>query len=549
MKSQNQLMHATILTVLLVVLAACGGAPTADVAPAATAVIAAEVVVPDTPVVEPTATETIPEVTAPAVEAPPEIASFQDVKPAIVQIEAQGSFVDPAEGLQLNAAGRGSGFIIDSDGTAVTNNHVVTGAAFLQVWVGGESEPRNARIVGVSECSDLAVIDIDGENYPFLTWYDGDADVGLEVYVAGFPLGDPEYTLTRGIISKRQAGGDTPWSAVEHVLEYDATTNPGNSGGAVVDANGRVVAVHYAGYNEARQAFGIGADVAQKMVDQLREGQDVLAIGVNGSAIDDGQGLTGIWVASVKSGSPADAAGVRAGDIITKMEGLVLATDGTMSDYCNILQSHSPGDVLGIEVLRFDTQEVLEGQLNGRPLQQSFSFAQEIAEENIEPEASGVSGQEYVGISDDTGAIYMEVPTGWTAVDGGLWEEEGEVLGASLAAAPDLQAFYDTFTAPGVLLLAANNTGGLTMDELVDTFDFSAECIFDGRSPYEDPVFTGVFDLYQECGGTDTILIVVAAEPADQSYGVIIIGQAITDLDVEALDQVLNTFNIVDELP
>ena len=97
---------------------------------------------------------------------------------------------------------------------------------------------------------------------------------------------------------------------------------------------------------------------------------------------------------------------MRAGDIITKMEGLVLATDGTMSDYCNILRSHDADDVLGIEVLRFDTQEVLEGQLNGRPLEQSFSFAQEIADENIVPEDSnGAYGQQFMAISDDSEAM------------------------------------------------------------------------------------------------------------------------------------------------
>ena len=94
------------------------------------------------------------------------ITSLQDVKNAVIQIEAQGSFVDPQVGLQLNAAGFGSGFIIDESGIAVTNNHVVTGAALLRVYVGGESEPRNARVLGASECSDLAVIDLEGEGYP-----------------------------------------------------------------------------------------------------------------------------------------------------------------------------------------------------------------------------------------------------------------------------------------------------------------------------------------------------------------------------------------------
>ncbi len=95
--------------------------------------------------------------------------SLQEVKSATVQIEGQGTFVDPEVGMQYNLAGSGSGFIVDESGIAVTNNHVVTGAALIRVYVGGESQPRNARILGVSECADLAVIDIEGDGFPTST--------------------------------------------------------------------------------------------------------------------------------------------------------------------------------------------------------------------------------------------------------------------------------------------------------------------------------------------------------------------------------------------
>ncbi len=85
--------------------------------------------------------------------------------------------------------------------------------------------------MGVSECSDLAVIDIEGDGYPYLEWFDGQVAPGLDVYAAGFPLGDPEFTLTRGIISKERADGETDWASVDWVVEHDATINPGNSGG------------------------------------------------------------------------------------------------------------------------------------------------------------------------------------------------------------------------------------------------------------------------------------------------------------------------------
>jgi serine protease Do len=269
------------------------------------------------------------------------VSTLNDLKQAVVQIVAEGSFVDPEVGLQLNIAGAGSGFIIDEQGIAVTNNHVVTGAALLRVYVAGESRPVNARVLGVSECSDLAVIDLDGDGYRYLEWYPDAISTGLEVYAAGFPLGDPEFTLTRGIISKEDADGESWWASVDRVLMHDAIINPGNSGGPLVTADSQVVGVNYS-VRAGNQYLAIARDEALKILDRLRDGQDIDSIGVNGMAVSDGESLSGIWVSSVKSGSPADRAGVRGGDIITRLEGLVLATDDTMADYCDVLRSHTP---------------------------------------------------------------------------------------------------------------------------------------------------------------------------------------------------------------
>jgi hypothetical protein len=177
------------------------------------------------------------------------------------------------------------------------------------------------------------------------------------------------------VISKARANGESSWASVDSVIEYDASTNPGNSGGPVITSEGQVIGVHYAGNASTRQAFGISRDAARPVIDELKTGNNLDTIGVNGSAVgtDDGS-LTGVWVSSVQSGSPADKAGVVAGDIITMMENLVLATDGTMADYCDILRSHDPTDTLSIQVLRWANGEVLEGQLNGRELELAATF-------------------------------------------------------------------------------------------------------------------------------------------------------------------------------
>ena len=244
------------------------------------------------------------------------ISSLDEAKNAVIQIEADGTFVNPDFSVSYNDAGYGSGFIIDPSGLAVTNNHVVTGAALLKVWIGGDTgKTYNAKVVGVSECSDLALIDIEGDGFPYLDWHEGPINVGLEVYAAGFPLAEPQFTLTRGIVSKEEAGGETYWASVDYVIEHDATINPGNSGGPLLNADGNVVGINYSG-RETDQYFAIGRDLAVDVVNKLEKGQNVEWVGINGEAFSN-EDFSGIWVYSVESGSPADKAGIEGGDIIT----------------------------------------------------------------------------------------------------------------------------------------------------------------------------------------------------------------------------------------
>ncbi len=464
--------------------------------------------------------------------------------------------MDPEFGMQYNSAGAGSGFIIDPSGIAVTNNHVVTGAAFLQVYVQGHDEPLNAKVLGASECSDLAVIDIDGDGYPFLDWNTAPPQLGTEVYALGYPLGDPRPTLTRGVVSKQDADGETSWASVDSVLEHDATINPGNSGGPLVTSDGKVIGINYAGASDTNQYFAISAANARPIVEQLRSSGDLTSIGVNGEAVVTEDDITGIWVSSVKSGSPADKAGVEAGDIITMLEGLVLSTNGTMSDYCDVLRSHNSSDTMSIEVLRYATQEVLEGQLNGDPLAQSFSFAQEV---QVDDGTSGDTGtdtgaatyENYVGIYDDSQAVYVEVPAEWSDVDGSNWvdSDDGSVLGSELIASTSIADFSADYVTPGVQILAGAYFGDTTMGELVDVFDFSQDCTYDGRFDYSDPVYTGVYDQYSNCAGAGSVIIVLGAEPAAKNYSVVVLVQAVTEADLDALDHILNTFNVVGTLP
>lgn len=491
-----------------------------------------------------TAAKTPPEPTAVPTPTSLAIRALDDVRKAVVQIEAQGSFVSPSEGTVFNVAGRGSGFIIDESGIAVTNNHVVTGSALLKVFVNGESRPRNARILGVSECSDLAVIDIDGDGYSFLEWYDGDIKVGLDVFAAGYPLGDPEFTLTRGIISKARADGETSWASVDNVVEHDATINPGNSGGPLVTSDGRVVGVNYAGRSDTEQYFAIARDEALPLIEELRSGKDVTSLGINGEAfaMEDGS-LSGIWVWSVKSGSPADKAGVRPGDIVTQLERLVLATDGTMTSYCDILRSRTASDTLQIAVLRSETEQVFEGQINGRELQETVSFARggdvpEVAD-------TGTTYEEYYTFENEARTIRVDLPRAWSDTSTGSWRRGDTEVPQSIAvvAAPNIDGFLNTWTTPGMFLGASRQLAQeLTPDQLLDETAFSSECTYDSRSNYSDPLYTGKYDVWTNCGGENTALLVVAFTPEDGSFLGMVQVQVVSEADLEALDRILDTF-------
>ena len=495
------------------------------------------------PTKEPVKVEPTPEtVTKPPVSPETGVGTLKDVKTATIQIEAEGTFVDPQVGLVVNGAGRGSGFIVDSTGMAVTNNHVVTGAALLKVWVGGnKNKEYNAKVVAASECSDLAVIKIEGADFPVLQWHDGVPDVGLEVYAAGFPLGDPEYTLTQGIVSKSNADGKTSWASVGSVLEQTARINPGNSGGPLVDKDGKVVGINYAS-NQANQYFAIARAEADKVLPQLMAGTDVTSIGVNGQIVmTEDKSISGVWVSSVKSGSPADKSGIKPGDIITQLEGLVLGTDGTMYDYCQILRSHKPTDTLSMTVLRWGTQEILEGQLNGRELK-------------VTGVLSGGGSNTTSGtatITDDSKVITMEVPSSWE-YDGSPWTDKWTIGNSSypftaqtLTSSPDVKAYGTGWGTEGIFVATSQDWGSIGgyANLMEGVQGFYTDCKSGGRQNYSSDNYEGMLQLYTNCGAEKGNAVVLALRPKvnQSAYLVLVEMKYTTQAELDELDTILGT--------
>lgn len=474
------------------------------------------------------------------------VADLDGVEFATIQIEAVGTFEDPAEGMERNAAGYGSGFIIDPSGIAVTNNHVVTGGALFRVYVSGRQDPVNARVLGVSECSDLAVIDLQGSGYPYLQWYTGPVHFGIDVYAAGFPLGDPEIALTRGIISKAEANGETSWASLDSVIMHDAKINPGNSGGPLVTKDGEVIGVNYASDSEADQSFAIPVSIARDVVEQLRKGVDVESLGINGEAFSD-DSIAGIWVYSVASGSPADVAGVKAGDIVKSIEGVDVGVDGTLSDYCDIVASHDESDVMTIEVLR--DGKLLEGQLNGRPLETTFTLNDEEETPPAPNNTTNTSDEQeptYTTIGDKAHVFTVDVPEEWRDVEERDWMQDDTAVGKTLIAASDVQEWFDHYDVPGVRISYSDSLqDSYTVDEMLDSLSIGDDCTFVERADLPNGGFyTGAVDRYKECAGGDTNAIVAVLLPETKDYIVRIDAYAVTPSDIKALDHVLDTFYV-----
>jgi len=264
------------------------------------------------------------------------------VVPSVVNVTIQQAVVDPFTGAKsYQDLGNGSGIIIRPNGYILTNNHVVDGADRILVAVGVQN--KVAKVVGTDPSTDIAVIKIDGTGYPAIQVGSSKAlQVGQWVMAVGSPFG-LEKTVTSGIISalqrSEQAQSETGNSITTYtnLIQTDAAINPGNSGGALVDERGLLVGLNSliqspSGSVGVAQSAGIGfaipVDFAMDIAKQLIAtghathpylGLSMQTIDENVAAQYNLSVKSGVLVAVVSPGSPADKAGVKAGDIITQI--------------------------------------------------------------------------------------------------------------------------------------------------------------------------------------------------------------------------------------
>ncbi len=292
--------------------------------------------------------------------------------------------------------GAGSGVILTADGYIVTNNHVVQDADELTVKLNDNTEYK-ARIIGLDKTTDLALIKIEAEGLqPIKVANSDDLKLGEWVLAIGNPFSLTS-TVTAGIVSaKARSLGATPGS-IESFIQTDAAINPGNSGGALVNARGELVGINAMLYSQtgsyAGYGFAIPTSIMNKVVDDLKKYGTVqrALLGISGSDVSayiDGQRdkgnevdlgtVNGIYVAEVSADGAAAAAGLKAGDVITAIDGKAIEKFGQLQE---ILVNHRPGDKVTVTYLRDRKQHT--AQLTLRNIQGTTSAVQNLDSESM----------------------------------------------------------------------------------------------------------------------------------------------------------------------
>jgi serine protease Do len=319
-----------------------------------------------------------------------------------------------------------------------------------------------------------------------------------------------------------------------------------------VTKDGAVVGLNYAG-NDVRQSFAIGKAEVDRILPELLAGTAVNSIGVNGEAMRFDDGTSGIFVASVASGSPADTVGIKGGDFVTKLEGLVLATDGTMSDYCDVLRSHKAGDVLQVEVFRPSTGQTLEGRLNGQALAVVSTIETGGGDQGGGDQGGGDAAADYTYAAVATSGDEMtsEVPTAWSDVKTGDWTYDDETVGLRIGAATDYATWMEGYTVPGAFLAVSAALAGEDVDALLDADreTFEKDCTYDSRKDFDTAGYVGKFDLYTDCGGTGNAFVELVAKSADGAHLVFLQLVALGDRDLTAADHMVETLTVTGPLP
>jgi putative serine protease PepD len=311
-------------------------------------------------------------------------ALYADTAAGVVDITSRGVSASSGAASPFGGPGQsestatGTGFVVDGKGHIVTAAHVVDGASSITVKF-QDGTTRTAKLLGKDDATDVAVLSVDAAGltlHPLALGSSASLDVGDAVAAIGDPF-TYERSMSTGIVS----GLDRTISApngftVAHAIQTDAAVNPGNSGGPVLDAEGKVIgivdqiATNGSSDTSSGVGFAVPIDLVRSELPQLEAGQTVTHayLGVSTSTADTS--TAGALVQSVTSGGPADAAGLRSGDIVTALGTTTIK--GT-NDLVATIAAHRPGDRVTATVRRGSKTIKVTVTLGTQPTQPTSS--------------------------------------------------------------------------------------------------------------------------------------------------------------------------------
>jgi serine protease Do len=324
-----------------------------------------------TPTAQPTAT-----ISGTPLSALPSVADVvARVMPAVAYVSVD--YTDTSFFFQTAATKSGSGVVLSPDGYILTNNHVIDGYTKIEVSLPNDDKTYQAKLVGADPTSDLAVIKIDGQDFPTAQFgdpsrlRDGDWVIALG-NALGLVEGGP--TVTLGIVSGLGRSFTIGQSAYYDVIQTDAAINPGNSGGPLVDLNGNVVGIDTFIISSAENiGFAVSTNTASRVYNDLVKYGHVtrpylgLSMKDLTPALASQLGLSidkGVLVAYAASDSPAAKAGIKANDVITSFQGQNMTE---ASQLIKLLWQYNVGDTVNITFWRGNSQQVLSVTLGQSP--------------------------------------------------------------------------------------------------------------------------------------------------------------------------------------
>ena len=261
---------------------------------------------------------------------------------------------------QYSQVGTGSGVIISSDGYIITNNHVIKGASEIEVTLNNK-KVLNAKLIGTDPTNDIALLKVDSDELPYIPFGNSDGvRVGEWVLAVGNPY-NLTATVTAGIVSAKARDLDGN-KGVDSFIQTDAAVNPGNSGGALVNTRGELIGINTAISSQTGSfvgySFAVPSNIAKKVIEDLMEFGNVQTaiLGVRGGELNgkranslEIENTEGFYISEVTENSGAKKAGLKANDIIIKLNDVKIST---YADLTGFIRTKRPNDAISVTFLR-----------------------------------------------------------------------------------------------------------------------------------------------------------------------------------------------------